>query len=696
MITRRKPAPEAAYGLALLCALATVPASAQDSTPLAPLSIRAASAQPDASIRISAEQLARHPHQSLESQLLGRADLVPFRLGGSARLHPTAQGLSLRGLSPNSSSRTSVLLDGVPLNDPFAGWIHWHTIPDTWIRQMQIEPGAGGLAAGAIGGGVELFSQLPATDQPRLKASLGSHQAWQAQADSALGIGRSQLGLYGRQSGSHGVPLLEADQAGAIDIPAHRRNHHTRLQWHGPVSAQLGWRIEAHHSEQARGNGTPLTDNHHRASGVSTALMGTAADGRLGWESRFWLKDEQFASRFSAQAGDRSSENPALDQFAVPVRAIGMTSTARGESGAQAWRITADARQVDGETREHFRFLDGEFRRRRTAGSEEAVFGLYLENQWRPIGADWSILGGLRVDHWQLARARRLEVNREDGQVLRDETRPARHGQHWNPRLALLWEASPHWQWRIEAYRASRLPTLNERVRPFRIRNDITEANPDLRPERLRGAELASHYRQGTLQWQASIFWLQMENAIGNRSIADSDGGVIAPCGFVPAGGSCSQRDNLGRLDNHGLEFDVRWQATSGSFAAMTGLLSRPEIGASARSADLIGRQVAQQPRHALSIEAGLRAQQQIWTLAWQYQGARFEDDLNSRRLPASKRWNLGWQWQWGPSLQFFAGVDNLLDKHAPIAISNTGLVSVDSGRLWQAGLIYQARRRAE
>lgn len=694
MKTRRGLAPCTAVGFALMAAQ---PAAAQDATALTPLSIRAAGTQSAAgSARIEAAQLARHPGSTLEAQLLGRADLVPFRLGGSTRLHPTAQGLSLRGLSPNSSSRTTVLLDGVPLNDPFAGWIHWHQLPEAWIHQIQIEPGAGGLAAGAIGGGVELFSQLPDTTRPRLKAALASHQAWQTQADLALSIGRSQLGLYGRQAHSDGEPLLAAEQAGAIDIPAHRRNHHSRLRWRAPISAQLGWQLEAHHSEQARGNGTPLTDNQHRASGFSTALTGAAANGGVGWESRFWLKDEQFASRFSAQADDRSNESPALDQFAVPVRALGLTHTARGESGDHVWRISADARQVEGETREHFRFLDGDFRRRRTAGSEEEVLGLYLEDHWRQAGADWSVLAGLRIDRWHLGEARRLEVNRADGQVLRDETRPARRGQHWSPRLALMWDASPSWQWRLEGYRASRLPTLNERVRPFRIRNDITEANPDLRPERLLGAELASRYREGPLRIQATIFWLQMEDAIGNRSIADSRGGVIAPCGFVPAGGSCSQRDNLGRLDNRGLEVDARWQAENGAYAAVTGMLGNPQIGASALSPELIGRRIAQQPREALSLETGLSAQQHTWTLGWQYYGSRFEDDLNSRRLKSSQHWSLGWQWRWRPSLQFFAGVDNLLDRQIPVAVSNADLVSVDSGRIWQAGVIYQARRKAE
>ena len=46
-----------------------------------------------------------------------------FRRTSSLSSHPTAQGVSLRGIGPSGVSRTLVLLDGVPFNDPFGGWV---------------------------------------------------------------------------------------------------------------------------------------------------------------------------------------------------------------------------------------------------------------------------------------------------------------------------------------------------------------------------------------------------------------------------------------------------------------------------------------------------------------------------------------------------------------------------------------------
>ena len=48
-----------------------------------------------------------------------------FRRSSSVVAHPTTQGVSLRGLGSSGASRTLVLLDGIPMNDPFGGWVYW-------------------------------------------------------------------------------------------------------------------------------------------------------------------------------------------------------------------------------------------------------------------------------------------------------------------------------------------------------------------------------------------------------------------------------------------------------------------------------------------------------------------------------------------------------------------------------------------
>src|SRR5262249_59634811 len=59
-----------------------------------------------------------------------------------------------------------------------------------------------------------------------------------------------------------------------------------------------------------------------------------------------------------------------------------------------------------------------------------------------------------------------------------------------SPRLAMLFHPVPSTVIKASAYQAFRTPTINELFRPFRVRNDVTAANPDLDPERLTGGEV--------------------------------------------------------------------------------------------------------------------------------------------------------------------------------------------------------------
>ena len=52
-----------------------------------------------------------------------------FRRSGSLTANPTSQGVSLRGVGANGASRALVLVDGIPLNNPFGGWIYWIECP---------------------------------------------------------------------------------------------------------------------------------------------------------------------------------------------------------------------------------------------------------------------------------------------------------------------------------------------------------------------------------------------------------------------------------------------------------------------------------------------------------------------------------------------------------------------------------------
>src|SRR5256885_2952855 len=65
-----------------------------------------------------------------------------FRRTSSLSSHPTAQGVSLRGIGPSGVSRTLGLVDGVPFNDPFGGWVYWTRVPLESADRIEVVDGS--------------------------------------------------------------------------------------------------------------------------------------------------------------------------------------------------------------------------------------------------------------------------------------------------------------------------------------------------------------------------------------------------------------------------------------------------------------------------------------------------------------------------------------------------------------------------
>ncbi|HEV8231304.1 MAG TPA: TonB-dependent receptor plug domain-containing protein, partial [Thermoanaerobaculia bacterium] len=61
-----------------------------------------------------------------------------FRRSGSRTANPTSQGVSLRGTGASGASRAVVLADGVPLNDPFGGWVYWGRVPRASLERVEV------------------------------------------------------------------------------------------------------------------------------------------------------------------------------------------------------------------------------------------------------------------------------------------------------------------------------------------------------------------------------------------------------------------------------------------------------------------------------------------------------------------------------------------------------------------------------
>ena len=102
-----------------------------------------------------------------------------FRRTSSLVAQPTTQGVSLRGIGPSGQSRTLVLLDGIPFNDPFGGWVYWTRVPLASVDRVEITEGTSSSLYGniAMGGVINIITSRPTRRTIELKPQYGNHDS---------------------------------------------------------------------------------------------------------------------------------------------------------------------------------------------------------------------------------------------------------------------------------------------------------------------------------------------------------------------------------------------------------------------------------------------------------------------------------------------------------------------------------------
>lgn len=359
-----------------------------------------------------------------------------------------------------------------------------------------------------------------------------------------------------------------------------------------------------------------------------------------------------------------------------------------GETGGV--ELGADLRTADGETREHFFFSGGEFTRSRVAGGRTLTAGVYGE-AWRETG-DWLFSGGARVDLYRAFDGSRIERVIADGTPTLQFAPPDSDTVAPTARVAFRRAFGARFL-RGALYAGFRPPTLNELHRPFRVGNDVTEANAALEPERLSGADLGVGGDHGVWSWQAGVFATRLEDAIVNVTLGAGPG-VFPPGVFVPAGGAYRQRRNAGRIDAEGVEAEARgdWSEALSWRAALNYTDASVDGGNDAPA--LTGLRPAQSPEW--SATAGF-----VWRLAdatslsvdVAYESARFEDDLNSRTLSAATVVDLRAEQRLAPGVFLYAALDNAFDAGVETAETANGVESFGPPRALRVGVRLSAPR---
>lgn len=622
-------------------------------------------------------------------EILGQTPgIALFRRTSSFAANPTIQGISLRNIAPSGAGRALVTLDGVPQNDPFGGWVIWSSLPAEGLSGVTIVrgSGAGPYGAGALTGVIGLEEHGRTDGIAAAEASLTDTVS--ARAAASLGAG-GFLFTGSVESGDGYVPVRGAGR-GDLDEKTTLDSWSVAARYQAEIMGAIAAiRVGAYDEERGGGVDGLLSgaDGETASLTIVRPIVGLGDDMQLGWRLQSWYRGSNLENQFLAIADDRNSAQVANHQYATPATGWGMNAALRGQRLNWNWEIGGDARFAEGESRERTRNLGAGFTRERRAGGNSSVAGLYAEGSTQ--SGPWLIAAGARLDRWSTSDGLRCEVDLETGLPTLELSPPDRDGVIPTGRIGLRRAISDmHWI-RASAYSGFRAPTLNELHRPFRVGNDITEANAALEPERLYGVELGAG-SDGPVNWQASVFYNRLVDPITNVTIGLGPG-VFPVAGFVPEGGTLRQRQNGGAIDALGVEAEFGGEIIE-DFSLRAGVIANwARVDGGSVAPQLTGMEPAQTPRFAFTLQADWQISERVILAAdLRYEGRRFEDDQNSRTLSPAFVADARAGWRLAEGWEVYAAVENLFDANVEIGESADGLESFSAPRIFQMGVAFR------
>ena len=615
---------------------------------------------------ITAERLANTASGRIEDALAAVAGFQQFRRSDSRSANPSAQGVTLRALGGNATSRSLVLLDGVPMADPFFGYVPLSAIAPERLASARVTRGggSGAFGSGAVAGTIELDSAGPrqlglfsgeALADDRGESTLSATLA------PKLGAGFAVASLrWDRGQGFWTTPERQR-------VPASARARYDgwsfALRGVAPLTPDVELQARGLAYADARTLRFVGADSTSSGQDASLRLVGS---GHWQFDALAYLQ----ARNFSNIVISATSLRKTLDQRATPSTGWGGKLELRPPVGdGRVLRLGIDWRVTSGAMFENaYSGITGLVTARRSAGGQNSDLGLFAEHDWTlgPV----TLTAGMRGDRWRVTGGFFREANAA-GAVTINNSFADRAGWEWSGRGGLVVRADQRLALRGAVYSGLRAPTLNELYRPFTVFPVTTRANASLINERLFGFEAG-------IDWTPSPALSLSVTAFDNR--------VAGAVANVTIGTNLRERRNVDAIRARGVELGL--SAKVGTVSIDSSLAwTDARVEASGTSAALNGLRPAQTPEIAANASLA-------WTPApgWRlaisarHVGMQFEDDLQTDRLPAATTIDLFALVPLDPRFSLVFRVENLTDAQV-VTRNVAGSIDLGAPRTVWAGM---------
>ena len=616
---------------------------------------------PSSTRLLTTQQLRQAAGISLDDKLRQVPGFELFRRTSSLVANPTTEGVSLRGLGSTAASRSLVLFDEIPIDDPFGGWIHWEELPPPAIHSVELVRGGGSdlYGSSAIGGVISIVPVKPDTNRLQLSTSYGSEQTTDNSLLGILKLGKWSGLASGQVIATDGYILIAPSARGSIDQQSNVHAQNALTEFDHGLSHDGRIFIRGSVLNEDRHNGTPVQIN-------STRLWRFA--GGTDWGNlvvRLFGDNEHYSQTFSTVNATRTAET--LTRIGKdPADELGAAGHWHQPVGTHLLLLAgADIHDVRASDNE-MNFPASRGYLNTTARQRQS--GVYGEVLFTP--PNWTISGSARVDHFSNFDASQYKTATPTIQL------PQLNETVFDPRIGITRRITTNLALNASAFRAYRAPTENELYRTGQVGSQTTQPNPNLHSERATGWETGVHMDlpQVGSTVRVSYFWTQINRPITALTLSSTPTSTLL------------KRENLGQIESRGasLDFAARpasWLGIQGGYQhADATVTSNAEVPA------LVGNWIPQVARNMATTQVDLtRRKWGLLSLQGRISGKQFDDDANQFLLHSYFRFGAYASHNFGHHVEAFAAGDNLFDRS--IQAGKTPQLTLASPRVARFGL---------
>lgn len=608
---------------------------------------------------IDADAIEDAPAKSLD-EILRRTPSVDLPNASSYQVHPTANSVSMRGLG---GIRALVMLDGVPINDPFFGYVQWSRVPLENIKRVEIVRGAQATLWGnyAMGGVINIITRKPTESGLVVQGGGGSYGSYRTDLfGSWLASDDAAFSVSGGANHTDGFMQIFPEDRGPINVPTAFTTSNGAFRGDVALGEDLSANLRIDYFENEQTLQTRLSKNDQRTwnySGGLSRSFGEAGDLGL---SLFGSSSQFFTQNTGGFTGIPENEAEFIQNVhETPVEDAGgslVWSDTLSGGWLAAYSIGLDYHRIAGKDEAAIYDETGALVRIDVGRGKQQFWGAFAQLSLKPVDP-LEILASVRYQTFE-------NYDAFDGAPGGLGFAPDTAEQSVDPRVSLRYQLSDKFALRGAAYTAFRAPNLDNLYRAFSIPFGVFLPNAGLTPETLKGAEVGFDVVTGKLRLQATAYHNTIDDLITSRNLDFAE----LPLGFFFG----SKNINAGSARAQGAELELSWDMGEGLSSHVAYTFADSKITENALDPASVGKQLGGIPRNRASFGITY-ASPDGWRIAphVRWIEASFAD--NAHTLPVDEQFvvDLAASYALTDRAEAYVQIENLLD--ADYVADNSG-----------------------